>query len=543
MRPYRRMLVYNRQTNRGGGGAPSIPDIADYAGVIFLDQFTGVLAAGNVDGTLSSDGNAKRVVTDTTSKLSINNLLDINANASNDPMIQYTQPDDSLFDNELGYGLIAIGAETAAVKLSLAAVVRSQLTIGGASQDGPKFNWNALTPGSLKLEQGGQPYSFVFAKPPTTGPYTFLGINRSQPKDDTSTGGGTIFLQHVTGQQWKIVSPSTSMMNKANWVAEIRQSSNADATFDGFGIVDLAADGSVAEDFSALTDSLSTPSTNTNFTITPGGTHTRWSFTWHNTDGALYAVCRYGSGISTSILLQVNATSGTAYFKVYNSTVWSQSGYFVDGVSYVVDFVDEGSTVALYINGVNVHTATSVAVGTETVGRIVHNPTTNDMEIRSHPYPALGGTAIAATGRVMNPVDYNIATYPCNCSADGAVIIGRNFHFISSDFNRIIHDTNGVDLQLRFNAATPLIRFYEGDTIRATASSPAIADGDDVMLVVDGSTGTCFVNGTQMVTYGSFAVSTSSPVQVGTFVDSADGSWPESLEIWPLYVTLPFTLE
>jgi hypothetical protein len=97
---------------RAGGGS-----IYDYA--VFVDDFTVDASAGEVNGTTSSDGLAKRSVVDTESKLSVSGGgLQFSGKASpawGDPYIRYTTLADGPFSVGLGSALLVELSATNAV--------------------------------------------------------------------------------------------------------------------------------------------------------------------------------------------------------------------------------------------------------------------------------------------------------------------------------------------------------------------------------------------------------------------------------------------
>ena len=194
------MLVYNRQTNRGGG-APSIPDIADYAGVIFLDQFTGVLSVGNVDGTLSSDGNAKRVVIDPDGVISINDSLIYTGGTATKSTI-FVKPDDSKWDAAPGLALIA-RYDTTNVDQNAWPTLAPDQSITTASSQFPSLTTDSTGTGGLALNHGGG-YQTKVSWTATTRAVMPIFRTQKQPTDRNAAFG----LVHISGQTWRILAVS-----------------------------------------------------------------------------------------------------------------------------------------------------------------------------------------------------------------------------------------------------------------------------------------------------------------------------------------------
>lgn len=71
VRPVPRQRAIKRHGRGFGTGGGGLPALRSYAGLVFFDEFTDGLELTSLNGTASSDGNAKRIVTDTEGLVSI----------------------------------------------------------------------------------------------------------------------------------------------------------------------------------------------------------------------------------------------------------------------------------------------------------------------------------------------------------------------------------------------------------------------------------------------------------------------------------------
>jgi hypothetical protein len=160
-------------------------------------------------------------------------------------------------------------------------------------------------------------------------------------------------------------------------------------------------------------------------------------------------------------------------------------------------------------------------------------------EVTTHPYPALGGSILGATDRGLCPqVNDTYAATLDSYSILRAVLLppaGTTRYLIGG-----LLPGDGVNVILSADGAVALWDWEDGawEQTLVSAAAGTIVEGDDFAMVLEGLNVNALVNG---VSVGTSAAADLRVEQVGEFYLDAGGGG-DALELWPLYVTLPFKL-
>jgi len=171
-----------------------------------------------------------------------------------------------------------------------------------------------------------------------------------------------------------------------------------------------------------------------------------------------------------------------------------------DGVAYEFDLVCEGGTIKLYQDKVLKTTISDTTHQTATGGTIYHTLATNDIVLTTHPYPALG----IATDRVVCPQLNDTATHESDC-----VIVLKNIQLgVASDAQLNFRDAGSNDYMKAdiFSDGRFHVYWYDGGVYQSAlieAGAATVSNGDDAVIIVDGSSLQVFINGTSIGTSGS----------------------------------------
>lgn len=359
---------------------------------------------------------------------------------------------------------------------------------------------------------------------------------------DRSGTYGHHHLQHVSGQQWKLLYVDEAARLAATaYLSSVID--NRPIVSEFIALLDLAADGSAAADFAEVTDSETNPANNTTYIV---GNNHNVNFTWTSEAGTPKFVQVQARKTDANNYIEVGCdlVAGRLQLKKKVSgslTLVDQTiGAFSDGVSYEIDLVSYGSSIKVFIDKVLSIDATisDVPDYSGALGGVVYNTLdTNDIVLTTHPYPALGGTAIAATDRVICPQDADTAS-----AEDDNRLIIRNI-IISGDtfyFSRVIDADNSTGVKVKSTGQVQIFEEIEAAfSYRASSAIGAATDNDDIELVVDGSSAEVFVNGVSVC--GTANLTT--VLTGGGFKKSGSNCVEDAVEFWPLTMTLPFTLE
>jgi hypothetical protein len=218
----------------------------DWWTTIFRDQFgAGDVAAGSVNGTYSDDGNAKRVVTDAESKLSIaSGVLAFAggkaAPAWGDPGIWYTDTGDAAFSVGAGHALLfTVVAGTTAKYFNGGLDANTSANFGTTYVN---FDASGLI---IRTGDGNVNLGAYSAQE-----YTFLVVQRNGTH-------GYLYFQHVSGVQWKLVAAVTDAEIGSGSVYPSLQNYDLTATVSEVALYDLSS--RVTADFSEQSGLDATP--------------------------------------------------------------------------------------------------------------------------------------------------------------------------------------------------------------------------------------------------------------------------------------------
>lgn len=360
---------------------------------VFLDEFVGTVAAGSVDGTLSSDGKAKRNVTDTENKLSINNELTLAgglaAPAWGDPMITWSTLGDGAFVTAPCAGALW------AITLDGAGSTRFGFasSVGGTVPTDPSIESSS---GLIRKRPG----SDVLANPG-------YGVEAHVMQYSRNSTNGYIWFVHQSGKQWKLlyVDPTSALISGVDAFIKFCNYNQA-LSFSRVALLDLAS--KYDPDFAEITDTETNPSTGTGFTTGPN-CHVNFTFTYE--DGK-YVYVQHRRTDSTHYLRSAALTTGDLDLRYNNGAgltiVRTVSGIFSDGVPYEIDVVAEGYSQKIYVDKVlKIDEVVSEAPLTGNSGYVQHNLVSNDLVIEVHPYPNLGGICV---DRIICPQENETGT-------------------------------------------------------------------------------------------------------------------------------------
>ena len=300
------------------------------------------------------------------------------------------------------------------------------------------------------------------------------------------------------------------VLDTALW--QLRSSAN-DTRLSEFVVAPLASYNSAwGGDWTEVTDSESTPATGTLFDC-EADFHLSFSFT-HELGKYVYIETRYTDGDNN---VRVGAASNNAWVlrnEVGGSleTVYG-GGSVADGVSYKVDLHLSGSDYSFFVNNALVVSGTFSDDGNNstTGGRALLNLATNDIELTTHPYPALG----IATSRVIAPQTTDTYTHENDFVAEI-----KNITLPSSgDMDYQFRISGSDELTLRFNDDGS-VTLLDNATPRITGGAATVSDADDIVLVCEGASGEVFVDGVSVGSTSAIAITTGT---AGKRLDATDG--------------------
>jgi hypothetical protein len=302
-----------------------------------------------------------------------------------------------------------------------------------------------------------------------------------------------------------------------------------------FGVLDLPAEGypEWGPDFSTVTDSASAPGWGT-FLDCESDCHIRYSFTFETTKD-LGVLLRTPDTNNYIRFLAVGASGsfqlGHMIGGVWQGTLKSVGGVFFDGISYTVDLIAEGTSLKGFVDGVLKIDETMTVLENESGCRVVHYFVTNDIEIETHPYPALGiATTHMITPQYNDPIAHT-DDFVLHIRNIGLWTHSRNFWMRGTGLDHSICLVwyPGGELQLQ--------EYYGGAKIgnRIQLGAGTVSDGDDIACIVEGASAWLYVNATQV---GSTSAFTKAITGTTGFLESQDfteGSC-DYAEFFPRYV-------
>ncbi len=439
------------------------------------------------------------------------------ATAYGDPGTWHTKPDGSAF---------AVGASSAMLVTAKTWVAAKDATFGFDSNTAgtvvkPRL---LLTSDELNADTAGgneTPQAWAVG-----AEKTFMQLLRS----DTH---GSHFLTHESGKQWKLFNANADAIPAASAYPAI---SNYDAALSLTRIALLDLSSWVERDFVEVTDSKSAPATGT-FDC-DADCHVKFEFTCE--DGKIaYARPRIGGdgdsyfefGLTATRFLRVRNRFGGSTETLFTSAA------LTDTVKYLFEAVLEGSVYRIFQDSVLVASGSVSSSGnnSSTGGRIVTDLVTNDIELETHPTPALG----LAAGRIIAPQDGDTA----DCPSDNAVYI-RNLTLASSGnltyLDRRYKDSDDSHfMQLTADGRCYDWKIVEGASTEMWAMAIGVVqDGDTILATLDRVKSEGFLNG---VSAGSSVLAGHLNETGAVFSNDRDFVC-DALEFWSLYHNLPFRL-
>lgn len=517
-----------------------IPDIEDWAGVIFYDKFLGTVAAGAIDNTPTTDNNAERKVSDSSDLLTINNGLIFAASSLSPQVIEFVR--------SAGAPPILRVGMAFAVVFTRSAVDADNPLIGFDSSilsanPFPNVNFSAVGSGSLEVRPNE-------ASTPGVRPWTVSGEQALMlvARTPAQPGDQTMFmvLKHVTGRTWQMIDNRRTGSSAAVYLPTIMSvgpddtPTPAQVTVRKAVGLELLADNVMAEDFGRLTTYLEFPASSSTFNHRPN-CQLRFQFTRVNQAAVDFEFRRD----SPNDNIRVSATTDGS-FQVWKKVggvsglLASVADVFVDDEFYEVDIIAEDNSVKVFVNGVSRANLSITELTTNTGGQIIHNVFPNDVVIRGSAYPALGGNVIKATARVVRPQNSQQGTHDQDC-----FIAIRDIKLPSpaADVIRLrVFGGSELNLEIYPDGA---VRFLQDTTQLLSMGSGTVTDGESLIVMLSGAgagaTAKFYVESNEV---GTYTAPTAATMLAGTgyFFQIANGFTCGAVEFWPLTFDLPFTL-
>jgi len=348
---------------------------------------------------------------------------------------------------------------------------------------------------------------------------------------------GYHYLDFDTGKSWKFGLPHDAAEIGVNQFPAI-SNYNLLNCYRRIALLDLSSKWD--RDFAEVTDSESTPASPTQFDC-EADFEMRFGYTME-LGQKTYFEGRYTDG-SNRFYAEM-WSNGYVYLRNIVDgdlqTVGSINLAALDGTWIDFVIVAEGSEVALYYNNILAVSGTVTNDGNNNVaqGNVSHNLATNDIELTTHPYPALG---VAVDHAICPQVD-DIGDCPSDC-----VIVWRDHQTgtvsVSGTrmFFRIQDATNYMMMQTASSGAAYVYNIVDGaPNFLISMGSGTVSDGDDVMLMVNGTSVEFFVNGTSEGSSNSAGFTTETGWKLST-LEGSGGAIP-SAEFWPYDPQMPFKL-
>lgn len=324
------------------------------------------------------------------------------------------------------------------------------------------------------------------------------------------------------------VDPATPV-NRALGIRSAYTSQSWSAKMDNAAIVDLPAEGYSEwdEDFSTVTDSKSAPASLTFWNINPSGTHTRATFTYET--GKFMNIYFRHDGATAYSYVSFDSAGDLSLFD-QTTPEWIEVGVLSDGISYQIDILDDGLNTRVFLDNIEMGSeAVCAAAQYEDQGRVLHNLVTNDIELSTHPYPALG----IAADRVIAPQHAQVGTAKTDLvSVSRGVVLPIS----ASNYVHLRNTERNVDsINTRFLTDGALrIESYSGGvkTSLITTGAGTVSTGDDVTLILEGTFCEAFVNNVSVGT--SSAITHNDGNETYEFREVVGGGpMMDSHEFWP----------
>jgi hypothetical protein len=357
---------------------------------------------------------------------------------------------------------------------------------------------------------------------------TFMMMSRSDSY-------GHQFLRWDSGKQWIRHAVTDGTVVRASSIPAIVNYDMA-CYITTFALLDLSD--IHEEEFCGVTDTKTNPADDAPITM-DADFSSRTTFTYEAGKSVSFFFRIGSSGRAQDSLYWTASTSGNLILYKWVGGSRSQIGIvasqFSDGVSYQVDCVGDGSSIKVFLDDVLKIGVTETDNQTNTYGgEIDHSLDTNDIEITTHPHPALGGSKLGATDRLVCPQDDDETTMDAD-----ALLVFRNVTLPSSsydsfDLRRVDSDNRVVPLFRSDGELEVQERVSGGWSVRINPGAGVLSDGEDAMLVFDGADGEAFVDGISVGSSSAFEVLTGTEVEMA----ESNGMVMDAIELWPLYVNL-----
>jgi hypothetical protein len=357
---------------------------------------------------------------------------------------------------------------------------------------------------------------------------TFMMMSRSDSY-------GHQFLRWDSGKQWIRHAVTDGTVVQASSIPAIVNYDMA-CYITTFALLDLSD--IHEEEFCGVTDTKTNPADDAPITM-DADFSSRTTFTYEAGKSVSFFFRIGSSGRAQDSLYWTASTSGNLILYKWVGGSRSQIGIvasqFSDGVSYQVDCVGDGSSIKVFLDDVLKIGVTETDNQTNTYGgEIDHSLDTNDIEITTHPHPALGGSKLGATDRLVCPQDDDETTMDAD-----ALLVFRNVTLPSSsyasfDLRRVDSDNRVVPLFRSDGELEVQERVSGGWSVRINPGAGVLSNGEDAMLVFDGADGEAFVDGISVGSSSAFEVLTGTEVEMA----ESNGMVMDAIELWPLYVNL-----
>jgi len=232
---------------------------------------------------------------------------------------------------------------------------------------------------------------------------------------------------------------------------------------------------------------------------------------------------------TNAVRIRVRYTDGDNYFELFLDTdrtvrlrntvggsieTLHTTAALTDATSYEFDLILNGSAYSLFIDKVLADSGSVTNAGNNLItgGIITHNLDTNDIVLTTHPYPALG----IADSRVVRPQEGDTATHSADC-----VIEFKNIQLGSGASQWRLRNAGGSNYVLLTIDSDGDIDVWDwtGPTRLINCSAGTVSNGDDIVVVLDGTGVEVFVSGASI---GSSSSLPSSTATTATFYLSSD---------------------
>jgi hypothetical protein len=221
--------------------------------------------------------------------------------------------------------------------------------------------------------------------------------------------------------------------------------------------------------------------------------------TWtHESGKFINLYIRNTNYLQNTIRIAIPTDDSLRLYKTVNSSsthIETDAGVFSDGVAYQLDVVAEDSAIKIYVDNVLMINQTVEDHKTITSGYVTNNLATNDIELSTHPHPALG----PADQRFIAPQHGQVGS----CDVDPFIVI-RNVNLPSAASNyfyvrNLQTSGDGVGLRVLSDGGLRLHDFIGGTQYTRIHLGPGtVSAGDNILFWLKGSDGAIYVNYTKV---------------------------------------------